>query len=242
MFRKPKRNIRSQRSKINDSDEEGDVEITKDHKLGRNGSSFKENIEIEEDVSLKEIQSNISKFKEEKLDKKKKKSSKVANKEEPGGNKTNVAGSTLSFGEDLEADDGEVFQVKKSSQSRRIIKQLKAEKKAAKKNGSSYSSSSNSPTQSSLPYEKDKFPEEISGSTINSIDCIQDTHAKHVSTKNKKQEVTSWTISGREAEALHLEEEESDDNSSQDEEPKDPLQKNIAERCNSRCPRNSCGS
>ena len=107
MFRKPKRNIRSQRSKINDSDEEGDVEITKDHKLGRNGSSFKENIEIEEDVSLKEIQSNISKFKEEKLDKKKKKSSKVGNKEEPGGNKTNVAGSTLSFGEDLEG--GECF-------------------------------------------------------------------------------------------------------------------------------------
>ena len=107
MFRKPKRNIRSQRSKINDSDEEGDVEITKDHKLGRNGSSFKENIEIEEDVSLKEIQSNISKFKEEKLDKKKKKSSKVGNKEDPGGNKTNVAGSTLSFGEDLEG--GECF-------------------------------------------------------------------------------------------------------------------------------------
>ena len=107
MFRKPKRNIRSQRSKINDSDEEGDVEITKDHKLGKNGSSFKENIGIEEDVNLKEIQSNISKFKEEKLDKKKKKSSKGANKEEPGGNKTNVAGSTLSFGEDLEG--GECF-------------------------------------------------------------------------------------------------------------------------------------
>ena len=106
MFRKPKRNIRSQRSKINDSDEEGDVEITKDHKLGKNGSSFKENIEIE-DVSLKEIQSNISKFKEEKIDKKKKKSSKGANKDEPGGNKTNVAGSTLSFGEDLEG--GECF-------------------------------------------------------------------------------------------------------------------------------------
>ena len=85
MFRKPKRNIRSHRSKINDSDEEGDVEITKDHKLGKNGSSFKENIEIEEDVSLKEIQSNISKFKEEKLDKKKKKSSKGANKEEQDG-------------------------------------------------------------------------------------------------------------------------------------------------------------
>ena len=115
--------------------------------------------------------------------------------------------------------------MKKSSQSRRIIKQLKAEKKAARKNGSSYSSSSNSPTQSSLPYEKDKFHEEISGSTINSIDCIQDTRNKHITTKNKKQEVTSWTISGREAEALHLEEEESDDNSSQDEEPKDPLQK-----------------
>ena len=48
---------------------------------------------------------------------------------------------------------------------------------------------------------------------------------KDVSSKKKRQDVTSWTISGREAEALHMEEEDSDDNSNDDEEVKDPLQK-----------------
>ena len=45
-----------------------------------------------------------------------------------------------------------------------------------------------------------------------------------ITAKSKRQDVNSWTLSGKEAEALHMEEEDSDENSSE-EEVTDPLQK-----------------
>ena len=68
------------------------------------------------------------------------------------------------------ADDGEIFQVKKSSQSRRLIKQLKAEKKAAKKNGSGTLTLPNPPTPPSLSKRNDDYNEEGRQQNANSVD------------------------------------------------------------------------
>ena len=105
MFRKPKKSIRSQR-KILDSDEEEennkDFATNQKHRdYDHNGSSVNNSIDSDEIKNLKEIQSNISKFKEGKLDKKKKKANKGTGKAESEKN-TKTAGSTLSFEQELE--------------------------------------------------------------------------------------------------------------------------------------------
>ena len=109
-----------------------------------------------------------------------------------------------------------MFQVKKSSQSRRLIKQLKAEKKA-KKNGSTNISQSTTAASEKNFYSSDELhPTHFKDST--KID-MQD---KDCSVSTKRIE-TTWTVSGKEAEALHMEEEDSDGSSEDD--VKDPLQK-----------------
>ena len=108
MFRKPKRNIRSQRKAADSDDDEENVREGcvqnsrhRDHK--QNGSSAKDRVDSEDDIkNLKEIQSNISKFKEGKLDKKKKKSSKTSDKAELDSNTKGSTGNTLSFEQELE--------------------------------------------------------------------------------------------------------------------------------------------
>ena len=97
-------------------------------------------------------------------------------------------------------DDGEIFQVKKSSQSRRLIKQLKAEKKAARKNVCGTIPAPKSP---SSPLRKGNESIEDVSALINAGDM--DIRIKgNLSTKNKRQELNSWTVSGIEAEALSL--------------------------------------
>ena len=120
------------------------------------------------------------------------------------------------------ADDGEIFQVKKSSQSRRLIKQLKAEKRAAKKNGNGFGKIPHPPPPPSLSEKSSDFKEKTqeedsltSTPTIRFKDNI----------KNKRQEITSWTISGKEAEALHMEDEDSDGDPKNIDEMTDPLQR-----------------
>ena len=109
-----------------------------------------------------------------------------------------------------------MFQVKKSSQSRRLIKQLKAEKKA-KKNGSTNISQTTTATSEKNFYSSDELPPtHFKDST--KID-MQD---KDCSVSTKRIE-TTWTVSGKEAEALHMEKEDSDGSSEDD--VKDPLQK-----------------
>ena len=119
-------------------------------------------------------------------------------------------------------DDGEVFQVKKSSQSRRLIKQLKAEKKAARKNVRGVLPATTSPTalmsQANIPTD------DSLGTISNNARNLDKQTTGNIPRKTKKQDVNSWTLSGIEAEALHMEEEESDENSSEDD-VKDPLQK-----------------
>ena len=118
----------------------------------------------------------------------------------------------LSLNENI--DDGEIFQVKKSSQSRRLIKQLKAEKKA-KKNGSG---NVNNQDNFSFSTKDIASSDELSNDSTN-----VDIHVKDTVDQMKKKEPTTWTVSGKEAEALHMEEEDSEGNSEDD--VKDPLQK-----------------
>ena len=122
-------------------------------------------------------------------------------------------------------DDGEIFQVKKSSQSRRLIKQLKAEKKAAKKNGGGVLPAQYSPTSLSRNQnDSTSTPSQSIPNTIeNDLDIRFNDSIKKKS--RRKEEITSWTVAGKEAEALHMEEEDSDENSNEDDEIKDPLQK-----------------
>ena len=106
LFRKPKRNVRQRQM---DSDDE-------------NGQNE------EEENSLTEIQSTIEKIKGSKKSSKSKKkdlnTSGTATDKFDGEKKSSTL---LSFDDfDAEADDGEVFRVKKSSQSRRLMKQIKA--------------------------------------------------------------------------------------------------------------------
>ena len=113
LFRKPKRNVRQRQV---DSDDE--------------------NVQNEEEEnSLSEIQSTIEKIKGSKKSSKNKKkdlnTSGTATDKLDGEKKTSTL---LSFDDfEAEADDGEVFKVKKSSQSRRLMKQIRAERKEREK-------------------------------------------------------------------------------------------------------------
>ena len=105
MFRKPKKHIRAQRRIYNSDDEEDSVNDSQNvnpRDSDSNGASAAKNDNlIEDNTNLKEIQSNISKFKENKLLKKKKRTEKSTNK--TNDNNTNASkGSTLSFDQDLE--------------------------------------------------------------------------------------------------------------------------------------------
>jgi hypothetical protein len=97
---------------------------------------------------------------------------------------------------------------------------LKAEKKAARKYIGGAIPAPKSPL--SLLQKENESIEDVSPPS-NAVDM--DIRIKGtISNKTERQEVNSWTVSGREAEALHMEEEESDEDSSEDE-VKDPLQK-----------------
>ena len=126
LFRKPKRNVRQRQV---DSDDE----------------NFQNE---EEENSLSEIQSTIEKIKGSKKSSKNKKkdlnTSGTATDKLDGEKKTSTL---LSFDDfEAEADDGEVFKVKKSSQSRRLMKQIRAERKEREKLESSMD-----PSQPPLP-------------------------------------------------------------------------------------------
>ena len=113
LFKKPRRNVRQRQL---DSEEEGS-----------NSPSLKH--EEEEDDSVASVKANIAKLKE------KKKASKNRNNVSSSANDASEKKSSLlSFNDfDAEADDGEVFRVKKSSQSRKLMKQIKAERKQREK-------------------------------------------------------------------------------------------------------------
>ena len=109
MFRKPKRSIRAQRKIVNSDDEdEATKEVLSENKLksndnSQNGSSTKETRLSDDDAqSLKEIQSNISKFKEGKGDKKNRNKHNKSVDKGAGPTKTSSTGNFLSFEQELE--------------------------------------------------------------------------------------------------------------------------------------------
>lgn len=162
-----------------------------------------------EDPSLAEIHSNISKLKEKKKDKDKKK------REKP---KDDKKAPLLSFEDDLDGDDeGEVFKIKKSSASRRLRKLKEKERKDGE------FSNRSSPAKETAS----------NGSNGNKMHVIDDdldiVAAKDNGHKKQEDKVQSWTLSGKEAEALHLEEEDLSDNddAGDAEDEDDPLKKII---------------
>ena len=124
------------------------------------------------------------------------------------------------------------------------MKQMKAEKKAAKKNGNGATimSVSDIPTPPSPPSLSLNVPLQHSHKEDYGSDA---TAAGHITAnakdkdggsfiqkrKSKKQESKEWTLSGREAEALHMSEEDDSDEGQHGEENsnesgvKDPLQR-----------------
>ena len=197
LFKKPRRNVRQRQL---DSEEEGS-----------NSPKFKEE---EEDDSEASVKAKIAKLKE------KKKASKNRNNVSSSTNDASEKKSSLlSFNDfDAEADDGEVFRVKKSSQSRKLMKQMKAEKKQREKDADLVAK------EPPLP----KAPPPPPPPPIITPEDEDDIGIRLKTTLivNKlPSEEASRTLSGYEAEALHLEEEDlSDDGSDDNESAKDPLQ------------------
>jgi len=170
----------------------------------------------EEDVEEVEvIQANIVNLKKDKKEKKKKKDKE---KEIDGKKKTTL----LSF-ED-EEDGAEEFKIKKSSASRRLVKQ----KREKNDQSDAELKSSNGNNGNDLNNTAEPIGKAAARPGLKVYDDDVDIMANN---KKKQQPTgTSWTLSGREAEALHAEEEEdfnNDEDDELDEDGEDPIQKII---------------
>jgi len=111
-------------------------------------------------------------------------------------------GSLLSFDDDLEGDDGEVFKIKKSSTSRRLMKQREREKKDSSKGVSSSLSKK-------LEESKSKFQNQVEGFTEQIT--IKTKHNEERSIKIKTENSSIKILNGREAEAVNMEYEDDDE-------------------------------
>lgn len=110
----------------------------------------------------------------------------------------------LSFDEELEGDDGEIFKVKKSSTSRRLMKQRDKEKKDSKTSTREQIKDNSLPGHSSTETQKKKFQLES-----------YTTDIKITNSKNESSSPVLRILNGREAEAVHMEssdEEEEEEN------------------------------
>ena len=91
---------------------------------------------------------------------------------------------------------------------------MKAEKKAKK----NWSGDINLPSPLSVPEKTYNSEDEVN---CNDVDAVKIQIKDTIGLAKRKE--TSWTVSGKEAEALHMEEEDGEGNS--EDEIKDPLQK-----------------
>jgi len=186
----------------------------KPKKHGRNRGPVVEEEGDQEDDSIVEIQANINKLKQKEKDKKKKKEKKKVEEKK--------ATTLLSFEDEEEDEEEEEFKVKKSSASRRLMKaKTKAEKEAR------FFAEPPPPPPYSPP--RSLSTNGANGGTKHSTE--DNDIAIVVKDNLPKKSVQEWTLSGKEAEALHLEEEDFSDQEdggqgglSDDE---DPLQKII---------------
>lgn len=164
----------------------------------------------DEEVETQELQSTIAKFKEKKSSKTSSKTS-TKHDQDDKEDKKSVA-QLLSFDEELTTgDDGEIFRVKKSSQSRRLMKQKKSEKKKFQPEHQPQQVKSE---RNGNDHNNDNDVKRITDSTSDIQITVRDNIPR-----NKSQ--TSWILTGNEAAALHMEEEEEEEEDDEE----DPLQK-----------------
>ena len=134
----------------------------------------------------------------------------------------------------LFSDDGEIFQVKKTSHSRRLMKQLKADKKKDKaaeggtadkgKNGAADELEADRATTTASNHQASEYRAKTA--RANQMDPELDITFKDNIPKPPRPD--QWTLTGKEAEALHMEEEDqgrSNEDDSSDGDTSDPLQK-----------------
>jgi len=162
------------------------------------------NDDEENNDGIDEIHQNINKLKEKKKEKKASK-----NSEKPKEKKNTL----LSFDEELEEEDVTEFKVKKSKESRRLIKLRDKEKKEGdNKNGKSN--------------EEDV---KIVGSKNGNDKNVQiiDDDIGIVYKDNVEKKPDTWVVSGKEAESLHMEEEDFSEEERESEDDEDPLKKII---------------
>jgi len=177
----------------------------------RNRGPVEQDEDDEQDNSIEEIHSNISKLKQKKKDKKK-------NKDKPKDEKKSL----LSFDDDME-EETEEFVIKKSKESRRLIKQ--------KEKGKKDDLNGNKSRKKSPDFE---ISAPKNGGSINNHDnnvtIIDDDIEIVLKDTVPKKSVDTWVISGKEAEALHLEEEDFSEEDEVESDDEDPLKKIIQSR------------
>lgn len=171
----------------------------------------------EHDNGIEEIHASINKLK----DKKKAKKNKSKDQD-----KTEKKSSLLSFDDEHEEEDSVDFKVKKSSASRKLIKQREKGKKVG---------DIDFPEKDERSVDDNENQENIINGKVSrndlgskDIKVIDDDVEIVVKDNVIKKPADSWTLSGVEAEALHMEEEdfENEDKEESDED-SDPLQKII---------------
>eukprot|EP00090_Calanus_glacialis_P046886 TRINITY_DN9429_c0_g1_i2.p1 TRINITY_DN9429_c0_g1~~TRINITY_DN9429_c0_g1_i2.p1 ORF type:complete len:807 (-),score=326.26 TRINITY_DN9429_c0_g1_i2:237-2657(-) len=188
LFRKPKKTLRNR----------GPVEPEEDD---------------DQDNSIEEIHSNISKLKQKKKDKKK-------NKDKPKDEKKSL----LSFDDDIEEEETEEFKIKKSKESRRLIKQKEKEKKDDFKERVNSNRSRKSSPDVEIYHPKNG---RSTNNHDNNVKIIDDDIEIVLKDTVPKRPVDTWVISGKEAEALHLEEEDFSEEEEVESDEEDPLKKII---------------
>lgn len=133
-------------------------------------------------------------------------------KSKKGEKSSSKAAALLSFDDDLDGEEeGEVFQVKKSSVSRRLMKQRDKEKKGT---SSSSSSKSKNPFGSSTNQEENstKLKLQVDG-FVAQLKIKKEPNEENVKPVIKLEKDSIRVLNGREAEALHM---ESDDDNEDD--------------------------
>jgi len=182
----------------------------KPKKALRNRGPVEPEDDDDQDNSIEEIHSNISKLKQKKQEKKKIKDKQKDEKK-----------SLLSFDDEFE-DETEEFVIKKSKESRRLIKQ--------KERGKKDDFRENKPRKNSPEFENFK-PKHIGPTNNhdngNNVKIIDDDIEIVLKDTVPKKPVDTWVISGKEAEALHLEEEDFSEEDEVESDDEDPLKKII---------------
>jgi len=182
----------------------------KPRKALRNRGPVEPEEDDDQDNSIEEIHSNISKLKQKKQEKKKNKDKQKDEKK-----------SLLSFDDELE-EETEEFVIKKSKESRRLIKQ--------KERGKKDDFRENKPRKNTPDYEnytsKDVGPINNHDNGHN-VKIIDDDIEIVLKDTVPKKPVDTWVISGKEAEALHLEEEDFSEEDEVESDDEDPLKKII---------------